>query len=55
MNMLFLRSLGHVMKIELTSVCVRGNIEKVGLPWITRSVFSLPLYFDKCTCKQTYA
>ena len=37
--MLLLSSLRHLMKVEVTSVCVRGNIEKVGLPWITRSVF----------------
>ena len=30
------------MKVEVTSVCVRGNIEKVGLSWITRSLTSVP-------------
>jgi len=40
LNMLLLSSLRHVIKVEVTSVCVRGNIERVCLPWITRSASS---------------
>ena len=43
------------MEVKVTSVCVRGNIERVGLPWITKGVSSPSLYFDKSTCKQTSA
>ena len=39
-NILLLSSLRHVREVEVTSVCVRCNIEMVGLTWISRNGFS---------------
>ena len=43
--MLLLGSLQNVMRAEVTSVCVRDNIENVGLPCIDYVRFVFPVFY----------
>ena len=39
-NMMYCYRRHLANKVEVASVCVRGSVEKVGLPWITERVSS---------------